>query len=314
MENNLNWLSKMHDATFQLNIVNPHESDPYLQEYLSFYKFDTTSFDEYRCGTIKSHGRNIFMQAFLKRKEKRVGRILFVHGYLDHTGGMSQTVNELLTSGYEVVTIDLPGHGFSQGEKGTIATFDQYVEAIQKAYQFINQALTPSKLIGLGHSTGGSILFHAASEKKVELDSLILVAPLYYPYRWNLVRGASRIVGKVIPKQKRRFRKNSQDKLYRQFIKKDPLQVKWLKADWITAMEDWQKHIVYCSILRIPVYFIQGGKDTTVDYQKNVTFFKQKCSDLQVAFFPSGRHQLLNEQEDTRALVYERITSFLSKV
>jgi len=305
------WIGKMHNATFHLDEINPHKTHLYLQEYLSFYRFNLTSFKEYRCGTIVSHDQNIFIQAFLKGESKET--VLFVHGYLDHSGGMSQTVNELLANGYEVITIDLPGHGFSQGESGTVATFDEYVDAVQKGYEFICETIKPLKLFGVGHSTGGAILFHAVSEEKVELERLILVAPLYFPYRWNLIKGMIKMIGKVIPKQKRRFKKNSQDQEYRKFIKKDPLQVKWLKTDWLKAMVEWQKHIIYCSIIRIPVYFIQGGKDTTVDYKKNVNFYKQKCPNLQIAFFPSGRHQLLNEREEIRVLVYERMISFLKK-
>lgn len=311
MEKVEQWVKEMNEATFHLDEINPHETNPYIQEYLSFYRFNMSSFDEYRCGTVDSNGQKVFIQTFLKGKSK--GTVLFVHGYLDHTGGLSQTVNELLANNYEVVTIDLPGHGFSQGESGTVATFDKYVTAVQKGFEFVRETITPSKLFGVGHSTGGAILFHAATEQKVDLERLVLVAPLYFPYRWNLVKGVVRILGKAIPKQKRRFKKNSQDIEYRKFIKKDPLQVKWLKTDWLTAMVDWQKSIIYCSILQIPVYFIQGGRDTTVDYKKNVNFYKQKCRNLQIAFFPSGRHQLLNERDKVRIHVYERMISFLNK-
>ncbi|WP_280771885.1 alpha/beta fold hydrolase [Salipaludibacillus daqingensis] len=305
------WIKKMNEATFHLDEKNPHEKHPYLKEYLSYYMFDMTEFDQYRCGTMMSHNQNIFIQAFLKEKSK--GMVLFVHGYLDHSGGLSRTVNELLANGYDVVTLDLPGHGFSQGESGTVATFDKYVDAVEIGYQFICDMFMPTKLFGVGHSTGGAILFHAVSEEKVELKRLVLVAPLYFPFRWNLVKGAIRMVGKVIPKQKRRFKKNSHDQAYQKFIKQDPLQVKWLKTDWLRAMEEWHKHIIYCSTLKTPVYFIQGGKDTTVDYKKNVLFYKQKCHHLQIAFFPAGRHQLLNEHDEIRHLVYERMTSFLDK-
>jgi alpha-beta hydrolase superfamily lysophospholipase len=291
MDNAERWIEKMNQATFDLDEINPHESYQFLQEYLSFYRFNMTDIDVYRCGTIGTTDQNIFIQAFIKKKSK--GTVLFVHGYLDHTGGLSQTVNVLLANDYDVITIDLPGHGFSQGESGAIATFDEYVDAVKKGYEFICESLNPAHLFGVGHSTGAAILFHAVSKQKVELERLVLVAPLYFPYRWNLVKGMIRMVGKVIPKQKRRFKKNSQDEKYREFIKNDPLQVKWLKTDWLMAMEDWQKHIIYCSILRIPVYFIQGGKDTTVDYKRNVTFYQQKCRDLQIAFFSKGASSIV---------------------
>ncbi|PYZ95234.1 hypothetical protein CR194_06890 [Salipaludibacillus keqinensis] len=312
MQPTTEWIDKMNEATFNLDERNPHMNHPCIHEYLDYYSFNLVNFDLYQCGHVCSHEKDIFIQAFLKTKAK--GTVLFVHGYLDHSGGLSRTVNNLLANGYEVVTIDLPGHGFSQGESGTIAAFDEYVEAVEKGDRFIRDRLQRSRVIGLGHSTGGAILFHAASEKKVLLERLILVAPLYFPYRWNLVKGTLKMLGKYIPKQKRRFKKNSQDLLYQKFIKQDPLQVKWLKSDWMKAMEQWQHYIIKCPVLTIPVYFLQGEKDTTVDWKKNVHFYKHKCQNLQVAIFPSGRHQLLNEREEIRILVHERMRSFLNSV
>lgn len=304
------WIKDMTNAVFEFENMNLHLSEPSLQSYLAYYSFDVTAFDEYRCGTVKAGERKLFLQAFLKNQAK--GTVLFVHGYLDHSGGMSRTVNELLYNGYNVVTLDLPGHGFSQGEAGTIASFDEYVTAVKNSYDLIKLTLGLTHITGLGHSTGGAILFHAVSEKNISLERLLLVAPLYLPYRWTVFKGMLKMAGKIIPRSRRRFKKNSEDQVYRQFIKSDPLQIKWLKSDWMEAMDSWQKRITNCPVIHIPVYLLQGEKDTTVDGKKNILFYKRKCRDLQIAFFPHGRHQLLNEKDGLRKMVYERIMSFLS--
>lgn len=311
MENELPWINQMREERFQFEEPDPHLQYSCLQEYLAYYSFDLTEVDEYRCGSVPSHHQQVFIQAFLKKKSK--GTVFFIHGYLDHTGGLSRTVNFLLANGYQVITVDLPGHGFSQGESGTISTFNEYVEAVKCGYEFIKKDIALSPVIGLGHSTGGAILFHAASEKIVHLDKLILVAPLYYPYRWNITRGTLKFIGKFIPQSKRRFKKNSEDLVYRQFVKSDPLQGQQLKSAWILAMEKWQTYIANCPILHTPVYFLQGEKDTTVDWKENIHFYRHKCKDIQIAFFPSGRHQLLNEEVSIRYLVHDRMKHFLEK-
>lgn len=311
MEKEFPWIEQMKKESYQFHEPNPHLRFSSVQKYLSYYSFDIQALHEYRCGRVTSSGQEIFIQAFLKKKSK--GTIFFVHGYLDHTGGLSRTVNFLLRSGYQVVTVDLPGHGLSQGEPGTISTFDDYVQAVNDSYELFKKELEISRLIGFGHSTGAAILFHVASEKTVRLNQLVLVAPLYFPYRWSVTRGTLKFIGKFIHKSKRRFKKNSEDQKYRKFVKEDPLQGQQLKSAWVLAMEQWQGHIVDCPILDTPVYFLQGGKDTTVDWKENIKFYTHKCRDIQVAYFPSGRHQLLNEQASIRHHVYNRINYFLEK-
>ncbi|MGJ9381616.1 alpha/beta fold hydrolase [Salipaludibacillus sp. CF4.18] len=311
MEKKFPWIEQMKKESYRFDDSNPHLRFSSVQKYLSFYSFDMQELHEYRCGRVTSSGEEVFIQGFLKKEPK--GTVFFVHGYLDHTGGLSHTVNDLLENNYQVVTVDLPGHGFSQGEPGTISTFDDYVQAVKDCCDVFRNELSISGFIGLGHSTGGAILFHAASEKIVPLDKLILVAPLYFPYRWNITKGTLKFIGKFIHKSKRRFKKNSEDEKYRKFVRGDPLQVQQLKSDWVLAMEKWQENIVECPILNTPVYLLQGGKDTTVDWNENIEFYTHKCRDILVAYFPAGRHQLLNEQASIRHHVYNRISWFLEK-
>lgn len=205
MAQSYTWIKEINDAAFNFNKLNPHITTSSLQHYLTYYSFDMTAFTTYRCGSVEVKGKKIFIQAFLHEKSK--GTIYFVHGYLDHTGGMSRTINMLLLDGYDVISLDLPGHGFSQGESGSIASFDDYVEAVEKGYHVIKKTLKRQNVIGLGHSTGGGILFHAASENKLNLARLVLVAPLYIPYGWNMYKGVLKTAGKVVTKSKRRFKK-----------------------------------------------------------------------------------------------------------
>lgn len=99
--------------------------------------------------------------------------------------------------------------------------------------------------------------------------------------------------------------------MYRHFVKQDPLQVKVLKAKWIRALEHWQSEFIDCPKMPIPVYVLQGMKDTTVEWKKNINFYETKCENFQVALFQGARHQLLNEGVEIRELVHGRVKSFL---
>ncbi|MBU9714828.1 alpha/beta fold hydrolase [Evansella tamaricis] len=310
MEKVCKWIDNIKDSDLCLREVNPHYHNKDLQSYLSYYRFATEKIDEYRCGLLKVNSKNLFIQFFLKDYSKAT--IFLVHGYLDHSGGLSRTINFLLENDYQVVVLDLPGHGFSEGEEGVISNFKDYLVAVEEGYRNIHEFISVSLLYGFGHSTGGALLFHAASENKIQLNGIILVAPLFYPYRWNLIKGFLLFIGKYIPRKKRSFKKNSNDRVYRNFIKHDPLQVKVLQSAWVRAMNEWQADFTDCPNLDHPVYFIQGTKDKTVDWQKNIAFYRNKCSKFQVALFQRGRHQLLNERVEIRELVHRQVVSLLN--
>ncbi|MFA9559616.1 alpha/beta hydrolase [Evansella sp. AB-rgal1] len=312
MEEDYYWIEAIKKADFSFEEINPHFHHKALQSYLSHYSFAIDKVDEYRCGFEKINRKNHFYQFFLKNNPK--GTIYLVHGYLDHSGGLSKTINYLLENKYQVIVLDLPGHGFSSGEKGMIASFDDYLIAVEKGNELIRRYVNVEEVVGLGHSTGAALLFHAQSERKVELDGLLLVAPLYYPFRWNLYRRFLLFSGKVVSQKKRSFKRNSTDLVYRQFVKHDPLQVKVLKANWVMALEDWQGQFTDCPGSSLPVYILQGTRDTTVDWKKNIYFYQEKCGHIQVALFEGARHQLLNERYDVRNLVQGRINSFLSDI
>jgi alpha-beta hydrolase superfamily lysophospholipase len=294
-----------------LDEINGHLKNRRLQHYLSFYEFDITKFSAYRAGFTEVDIRKIFFQLFYAHENK--GSILIVHGYLDHSGGLSRTVNVLLKKGYNVAAVDLPGHGMSQGEGGHISSFDEYAETVKKAYDLMKYYLPAGPCFGVGHSTGAGVLFQTACDKRVSFDKLLLAAPLYLPVRWPALRGSVRLFGNIIPRQKRRFKRNSKDKQYHIFTKKDPLQAQWMYTEWLKALETWQLHINDCPFYRGDVYIIQGGKDTTVDWRKNLRFFRSKCSNLQVSFFPRARHQLLNEERNLRKAVEHQLLNYLGR-
>ncbi|MDG5789945.1 alpha/beta hydrolase [Evansella sp. AB-P1] len=308
----LEWIQDFRQCNVSFEEENPHFHNVALQNYLSFYNFSVEKIDQYRCCFEKVHGKKYFYQFFLKNNPSAT--IYLVHGYLDHSGGLSRTINYLLQQNYQVVVLDLPGHGFSEGEEGMISSFDDYLVAIIRGYELIKGYCDNIPVIGLGHSTGAALLFHASTERKMELKGLLLVAPLYYPFKWNLFRRILLLSGKVVPQKKRSFKRNSNDSAYRNFVKHDPLQVQVLKAHWINALENWQNEFVDCPTSYFPIYMLQGTKDTTVDWKKNLNFYKEKCDTFQVALFEDARHQLLNERMEIRYLVYKRINAFLAEV
>ncbi|WP_051361894.1 alpha/beta hydrolase [Solimonas soli] len=60
-------------------------------------------------------------------------RALLVHGWGGHAGQMTALVEPLVAAGYEVVAIDLPGHGLSSGDRASVLHFAEAVSDLAQA-------------------------------------------------------------------------------------------------------------------------------------------------------------------------------------
>jgi pimeloyl-ACP methyl ester carboxylesterase len=82
------------------------------------------------------------------------GKILIVHGWRSRTDFMAQMAAGLNASGWDVVGLDLPGHGRSTGRTLNVK---RGVEAIQAASTWLG----PFD-VAIGHSFGGVVVVNAA--------------------------------------------------------------------------------------------------------------------------------------------------------
>ncbi|MBB5174505.1 alpha/beta hydrolase [Texcoconibacillus texcoconensis] len=291
-----------------------NESDPlnfsYISDYLKYYGFQQSLISSYFNHWSTVHGEKIFVQVFIPEKVKSY--VVVAHGYLDHTGGISLLVNDLLKNGYAVYIYDQWGHGLSSGKSADLEDFQIYIDVLQTVYHDLIEYGFPAPQSAIGHSTGAAILFHGACQRLFDISSLILVAPLYHPYKWKYFQWALPFIAKQIKQKKRAYRKNSSSHQYLSFVESDPLQTESLHTNWLLALRQWQERISTEHFCSIPTYIIQGTKDTTVHWKENLSFFTQATSTLQIALVEGGRHQLLNERKGVRQLVFERILTRLS--
>ena len=99
--------------------------------------------------------------------------VLLVHGWESHTGYMLPFVQPLIDLGYQVVTLDGPGHGLS--ERALTDVYD-YGEAIKTVIQHTG----PLEAI-IAHSYGSAAtLFMLANTKNLLPKKIVTVAPMVH--------------------------------------------------------------------------------------------------------------------------------------
>src|SRR5947209_7421997 len=118
-------------------------------------------------GTVTSRdGTSLYVRAL--RPPQPLAVVGIVHGYGDHSGCYLEGMDLLATSGFEAQAMDLRGHGRSEGRRGHIGSWTDYLDDLEAFLVRLRQAAGGATFAGarplflLGQSHGALLLIHAA--------------------------------------------------------------------------------------------------------------------------------------------------------
>jgi len=283
------------------------------QSYCAYYGIDfERSFDDIEhyfgaiiCGPfqIASHFYNL---------ANARGCVFIVHGYYDHSGLYGHLIDYCLARQYSVVIFDLPGHGLSSGRRASISDFSDYQQVLAVVLEHF-RSRAPGPWHGFAQSTGGAILAeYQLTNSESVFEQLVLLAPLFYPVRWRTSLLAYKLLHRFIDKIPRGFNDNSSDPDFLEFLRNaDPLQADHLPLEWVGALARWLKHMGQLPESGAAPLIIQGDKDGTVDWQKNMPLYQRLFPDADIHILADAKHQLVNESTDIRRQVSALIDCYL---
>lgn len=284
-------------------------SEP-VEEYFRYYGLDLDGV-VHLFGSFKSGTRTLAVHVFRPGTSK--GTVVLVHGYYDHAGILSKLIKELVTAGYTVAVYDQPGHGLSGGAPADIGDFGEYVAVLRDFVKLCTENLdSPFHLVA--HSMGSGVASdYLLKSTETPFARVVLMAPLIRSAAWRLSGVGHAMAGSVVDSVPRVFRRNSSDKQFLKFMKRDPLQTKQVPMRWLKALRAWNERILKYEASDRQVRIIQGTKDTTVDWKHNMKFMKSKFPNADITMIDGAGHQLMNESEKLRGKVFEEITRYLGK-
>jgi len=98
-----------------------------------------------------------------------------IHGYAEHTGRYQNVVNELIPAGYAIFGKDNRGHGKSEGKRGHVESFQDFVDdERQFDLEVIRQSFPDTPCFMLGHSMGSIIAINFVEQQEHNLKGLVL--------------------------------------------------------------------------------------------------------------------------------------------
>jgi len=288
---------------FQKRPVMP-EGD--VKAYFDYYGLNFLCKEHY-FGKFESQGYILTGQIFVPESPKAF--IVILHGYFDHCAVMKDLISFLIMHQYAVGIYDMPGHGFSSGEKVSINNFHVY-SAILKDFQTLCEKRFQSKFHLIAHSTGCSagIDYILNNKGKVKFNKIILLAPLIRSWAWYFSKTSTYVLSPFLNRLPRLFVKNSSDKKFLEFTKKnDPLQYRFASLKWAKALFAWNKDLKKPGMSDHKIHVIQGDKDRIVAWRYNLKMINKKFPMSQIIIIKGAKHHLVNEAIKFKTQVFNLI-------
>jgi alpha-beta hydrolase superfamily lysophospholipase len=244
----------------------------------------------------------------LRRDKAPRGWVVVAHGFGEHFeryGEVAAFLNELHLS---VFAFDFRGYGRSEGGRGAIDSYDDYVEDYQAALAYLKLQEGVEQAHLLGHSQGGLITTYFLKKTGYQPKSVVLSSPglrfvVQVPL-WKRLAGevASRLVPTLgLPSGIDPYTL-THDRAVCQAYEQDPLVLKNATARWYTESIRAQNEVLARPFeAAYPVLMLQGTDDRLVDPRTNKIFFETLSAPRkEYKEYEGFYHECLNEVDRKR--------------
>jgi lysophospholipase len=256
----------------------------------------------------RARGAPALAYRLLRPKEPPKVAVLAAHGYFDHMGRYREAIERWNARGILVAAYDARGHGLSEGARGRILKFEEYVDdlfellgELEKDDMF--RRMGPPVLFG--HSLGALVAIHAALRAQDRFAGLALSSPyLGVAVEVPAVKLAvGRLIARFLPAVSLDAGVKGSDCTRSRDIAeaydRDPLNFKKANTRWFTeAVAAQDVAIADAPKLNVPLFCLQAGDDKIALPSATERFMERVSSvDRQYLRLPGLYHEILNEPD-----------------
>lgn len=229
--------------------------------------------------------------------------VAVVHGYGDHSGRYTRTMDDLAARGFSTLAVDYRGHGKADGRRADCLKWSDYLDDMAVFWGRVREAAGGLPTFVLAHSHGSLIATHWAAGKPEGLKGLILSAPYYKlalavpPLKLfgaKLVKGIMpglHIGNELAPDQL------SRDPAWQKSTAEDPLYLHVTTPRWFFEHSAAQDRLAGLgSAITQPVLMLAGSADPIASMPAAKAFFDTLASkDKTWKEYTDFRHEVMNE-------------------
>ena len=232
--------------------------------------------------------------------EEVKGTLFFVHGYLSHSANFAYTFAFFLARGWRVVSLDLPGHGFSNGPRGDVESFSDYGDAVVTWLQWTQNQQWDGPRVLLAHSLGSAACLEAFRRPGTPLpDKVVFCAPLLRPDAYLPLTLAEMTLGWLIRDIPSTF---GWDGYLDGYV---------MPVHWFTTLRQWLDILVMSSLPALPLTVYSGDRDEVVDESWNLAEYRRMIPGVQVVEL-SGKGHLFLIASEYRQEFHELLETLLA--
>jgi acylglycerol lipase len=269
-------------------------------------------------GTFSSQdGTSIYWKAWLPDGAPKA-LIHLIHGYAEHIDRYGNVVNELIPAGYAVFGNDHRGHGKSQGRRGHVNSFQEFIDdERQFALEVIKTKFPDSLYFMLGHSMGSLIAMNYVEQYPDGIKGLILSGTGSQPGKDipKILITVTKVLSKVLPAV------HVKSPLPPEFISRDPDVVKAYVDDPLVynvitprLAHEMNRYVVLGAQnafkIKTPVLIQLGSQDTAFSGQKEL-YERIGAKDKTFKLYEGLKHEVYNELPADRARVLADLRTWL---
>ncbi len=238
--------------------------------------------------------------------------VLIVHGIGEHAGRYEALGRAVSSAGVNVYAYDHRGHGRSDGPRGHVTRFTDWLDDLDAAVAWArSSAGAAAPFFVLGHSLGGLIALHAVARRPALADGLVLSSPacgiaVPVPVWKHLVGRLASVVWPTLSMRRARFDGAylSHDPAIGPAYVADPLVHFRMTARSYTEMRARMAQARGAAAgVRLPVLVLQAGDDRLADAQATRAMVGRLASaDQRLVWLDGWYHEVFNEAGRAQAV------------
>ena len=264
------------------------------------------------------NGIDIFYRHLPAENEK--AQLVIAHGLGEHSGRYINIFNRLVPAGFSAWALDFRGHGRSQGKRGHIDSFDQFVLDLKKLIDIAREnGPGNGKLFLLGHSMGGLIALNFTERFSETLDGVVASSPgLGLTVQVPTVKAfMGKLMSSIWPGlsmgNELDASKISHDPDVVKAYLDDPLVHDRVTARFFTEfMSAMAETNTNASGIKVPILMQVAGDDHLTDAQSAKTFYEYlDVPDKTLHVYDNLYHEIYNETRTEKEAVIDDLEKWL---
>lgn len=246
--------------------------------------------------------------------------VALVHGYGEHCRRYDELAAFLVRRGHSLSCFDARGHGRSQGPRGHVRAYADYVDDFVAFLERVRARHGDRPLVVLGHSNGGLVAVRAAQRGLVDVRGLVLTGPLLglRPRRKPVPDAIARALSWALPWLPLPNGIHARDLTHDVALREAHAADRWVHGvatpRWYwSALVAARQALADAPQLTLPLLVVLGELDPIVDPASvSELVARAGSSDKQLVVRPGELHEVLNETR--RSELFEQIGTWIERV